>query len=141
MASKHYNCLYHVTPARNLPAIAAQGLVPQVGERSERAGETEPWVHCFTSFQRVENAFASGLERQFDEGERLAILCIGLHPPADPRQYSCSYKVTLGPHLLWVLSDDISLVHALAELRDRECVKIHEYMADHASDPMPGGPT
>jgi hypothetical protein len=140
VVSKHNDCLYHVTPAQNLAAIAAEGLVPKLGERSERAGETEPWVHCFTSFQRVENAFAYGLERQFDEGERLAILCIGLRPPADIRQYSCSYNVTLGPHLLWVLSDDISLVQALAELRDRECVKIHEYMADRASEPVPEGP-
>ena len=128
MSAKHTQCLYHVTPARNLAAIAADGLVPQIGVRSERAGETDPFVHCFTSFEGVANALSRWMVEQFEEAETLALLVINRRSqPHTPD--GCTFGVTLSPQLLWVLADDIKAIPDFVVLRNVECVMIKDYMA------------
>jgi hypothetical protein len=126
-----------VTPARNLAAIAADGLVPQIGVRSERAGETDPFVHCFTSFEGVANALSRWMAEQFEEAEKLALLVINRRSqPHTPD--GCTFGVTLRPQLLWVLADDIKAIPDFAVLRNQECVMIKDYMtATEAQLPMP----
>lgn len=131
--SKHTDCLYHVTPARNLAAIATEGLVPQVGARSRRSGEIKPFVHCFTSFEDVETSLSNGMTQEFDAGERLAILAINLRPQGHMPD-GCAYTVTLGPHLLWVLTDDIRAGCDFTALRDQDCVMLEDYVAAAPSE-------
>jgi hypothetical protein len=137
--SKHCDCLYHVTPTRNLPAIAGDGLMPQIGPRSAEAGEVEPFVHCFTAFEEVERQLKEGWAREFDAGETLALLAINLSPQgADPVE--CAYPVPLRPHLLWVVTDEIHADSDFAALRAQECLMIKDYMpSSEASLPIPGG--
>lgn len=48
--------LYHVTLASNVPSIMKDGLVPQVGERSNYINDTQVAVHLFADGSDVEDA-------------------------------------------------------------------------------------
>lgn len=68
--------VYHVTPASNLTAIYAQGLVPQIGPRSRLARESRPAVYCFPTQEAMETALSNWLGEQFDLDEELVVLQI-----------------------------------------------------------------
>jgi hypothetical protein len=136
MTSKHHDCLYHVTPVRNLAAIAVEGLVPQIGPRSQQAGETDSLVHCFTAFEWVEEALKGDWARRFEESERLTLLAINLSPRG-ATSVECGYFVTLKPHLLWVVTDDLCRDSDFESIRNRRCVTLSEHMAAFEAKAIP----
>lgn len=127
MRSKHCECLYHVTPTRNLATIGVEGLVPQLGPRAREAGEVQPFVHCFTSFHDLERAWPHLAER-FPRAQSLTLLAISLSPHGAPSG-ECAYAVTLSPSLLWVAAIDLQRESDISALRDRECDFIADYLA------------
>lgn len=60
--------LYHATLKSNLDSILEKGLVPQVGLRSKKIGET-PAVFLFPSYEDCTNALGNWLGEEFDEIE------------------------------------------------------------------------
>lgn len=126
LRSPHADCLYHLTPVMNLAAISVDGLIPQVGPRSARAGEVEPFVHCYSAFEVVERKLKDGWAREFDAGEKLALLAINLSPRG-AHPVECAYGVPLKPHLLWLVTDDIHAGSDFAAIRVQECLMIKDY--------------
>ena len=53
--------LYHVTLRSNLESILSNGLIPDIGERSYDAGETQKFVFLFPTKNDVENAMLTWL--------------------------------------------------------------------------------
>ena len=70
--------LYHVTPAKNLPKILEQGLVPQVGPRAERMGEEMPGVFLFETPENLRDRMKRGFLRDFKKGTELSILEVSI---------------------------------------------------------------
>lgn len=64
---------YHVTPSKNVPQIMQQGLLAQVGDRSEQLGE-ESGIYLFPDIDSAEDAVANWMGAEFDEDEALALL-------------------------------------------------------------------
>jgi hypothetical protein len=58
---------WHVTPARNLPAIEREGLLPRIGPRAAMLGERASAVYLFPDLATAEDALMSWL------GEALAV--------------------------------------------------------------------
>lgn len=74
--------MYHVTPTANLPAIKEQGLVPQIGPRSQQLGEATAQVYLFPTLTAAEDALMNWLGEEFDEDEPLTMIAVdvdGLH--------------------------------------------------------------
>ena len=71
------NRYFHVTPKCNLKSILENGLVAQVGERSDILGE-KPGIWLFPTFDEMNNALANWLGECFDEDEELVILQLDL---------------------------------------------------------------
>lgn len=73
---------YHVTLMENVPSIRKNGLLPQVGERSEELGETEEAIYLFPSKEDMDNALMNWLGEWYNEKYRedcdLAILEVRL---------------------------------------------------------------
>lgn len=69
---------FHVTPIENLESILANGLVPQIGKRSEEIGEEQERIYLFSDFEEMENALMNWLGEAFEEYEELCILQIDL---------------------------------------------------------------
>lgn len=67
---------YHVTPAKNVPSIMKNGLVPKIGTRSANFGEADKHVYLFPSKDEMETAMMNWLGDEFDEDEPLAVLAV-----------------------------------------------------------------
>jgi len=67
---------YHVTPFDNLKSILAEGLKPQIGERSSLGGELEPAIYLFESLKAVEHAMMNWLGECYGEDEQVSLLAI-----------------------------------------------------------------
>ena len=67
--------VYHVTHARNVPSIMANGLMPSVGDRTA-AAEDERAVYVFPSIEYAEDAIMNWLGDELDEDEPIAILSL-----------------------------------------------------------------
>lgn len=77
---------WHVTPADKLPAILAEGLVPQIGPRAALLGEPVPAVYLFPDLEAVETALANWLGECFeDEAEDCRFVLLEVALPADVR--------------------------------------------------------
>jgi len=69
--------LYHVTPADNLDIIMKEGLVPQIGERSQASGENIPMIYFFDSESNLEQALLGWLGEEL-EGKSVVVLEVRL---------------------------------------------------------------
>lgn len=69
---------YHVTPKRNIASILADGLIAQIGERSEEIGEQQEAIYLFPNVEEMNNALANWLGECFEEEEELIILQLDL---------------------------------------------------------------
>lgn len=72
---------FHVTPRKNLSAIQKEGLLAQIGDRSQEAKEEAEAVFLFPSKEDMDNALLNWLGEAFEEEDELIILQIDL--PAD----------------------------------------------------------
>lgn len=69
---------FHVTPARNIDAILASGLIPAIGERSTELGEAAPAIYLFPTIEDAEDAVGNWLGESFDEDEELALFAVDI---------------------------------------------------------------
>jgi hypothetical protein len=101
---------YHVTPSYNLPRIMAEGLVPQIGDRSREIEEAEPGIYLFKSPQDVEDALANWLGEEFDGEEPIALLKVRI--PADavvvptPAKYEFVISSVIPSENIQVVTED-----------------------------------
>lgn len=58
--------LFHVTPISNLDSIMKNGLIPQIGERSEGL-ESEKAIYLFPTYADCETALGQWLGEEFDD--------------------------------------------------------------------------
>lgn len=72
------NRYFHVTPKKNIESILANGLIPQIGERSQEIGEVQEAVFLFPNFEEMNNALTNWLGDCFEEVDELVILQIDL---------------------------------------------------------------
>lgn len=103
--------LFHITPARNLPAIFRAGLAPMIGERSAALGETSAQSYHFPDWESLSDALTNWLGEQFDEDETLALLAVkpqGLELESDAATgFEVRCTETIPPDALSVLALDI----------------------------------
>lgn len=108
--------VFHVTPTCNLPSIAEQGLLPQIGPRSAEANEPSPRVYCFTSLKAVETALSTWLGEQFEaDEESLSLLAVAYVPDA-PEFFECEIDRPLDPSSLWLITNDLGSICSLDDL-------------------------
>ena len=72
------NRYFHVTPKQNIDSILANGLIAQIGERSEEIGESQEAIYLFPNFEEMNNALANWLGECFEDIDELIILQIDL---------------------------------------------------------------
>lgn len=72
------NKFWHVTSLESVPSILRNGLIPRIGPRSSEAGETEPGVYLFPTYEAVEDALMNWLGDQFPDDANLVLLRIRL---------------------------------------------------------------
>lgn len=84
---------YHVTPMENLESILEHGLVPMIGERSEKLGEVNPRVYLFPQADHVEDALSNWLGDELEDYDELAILEVDLI--GYPYQFSVGYEISV----------------------------------------------
>ena len=88
---------YHVTLMENVPSIRKNGLLPQIGERSEELGETEKAIYLFPSKEDMDNALMNWLGEWYNEeyGEDcdLAILEVRLPEEISVMDEGVGYEV------------------------------------------------
>ena len=65
---------YHITPVKNLTSIMSEGLIPQIGERSQMLGEKDEAIYLFPTKADVTNALLQWLGEMYDDDEELALL-------------------------------------------------------------------
>lgn len=82
---------YHVTPARNIKSISANGLVPQKGRRSKKIGEESDGIYLFYNLKEVEIAINGWLGLEFTESSRLALLRV-IVPEGSGVRYGGGYE-------------------------------------------------
>jgi hypothetical protein len=60
---------FHVTLESNLKSIKKHGLVPKIGERSQKLGESCPAVYLFINIEECHNALSNWLGEEYDDIE------------------------------------------------------------------------
>ncbi len=104
--------VYHVTPAVNIPTIMSRGLIPQVGDRSNKIQGETPAVYCFPDTNSLEDAMMNWLGDEFGEDEDLALLEIstsGLEGDVTPNaEYEIQIFDPVPPQNIKVLSQNLA---------------------------------
>ena len=105
---------YHVTPSRNLQSIINQGLIPQIGARSQQIEGEICGIFCFKSLDDLDAAMSSWLGDLFDEDEQLSLIEVDptdaiMANPDDCAEFEVVFTTPIGPNNLKVLSEDIDI--------------------------------
>ena len=97
---------YHVTPVKNLKQILKQGLVPQIGTRSELLGEPQPAIFLFRSILDAEEALMNWLGDEFED-EPLALLKVNLPLDLAHKEQDFETQVfeKIPPQNIWFLKE------------------------------------
>ena len=61
--------LFHVTPISNVKSILKDGLLPQLGERSQQVEDEKEGVFMFSNYESCEHALCNWLGEEFEELE------------------------------------------------------------------------
>jgi len=106
---------YHVSPKENLDSILKNGLVPQVGERSEELHEEEG-VFLFPSKEDMESALGQWLGDWFgddeDEDDYVRLMSLEITVPNDfpildsNVEYEKISKICIPPEFIKYLQDE-----------------------------------
>lgn len=70
---------YHVTPTRNVENIQKNGIIPQIGERSQMIQEPIPQVYLFHSRDDLATALGNWLGELYNDSEMLTIFTIEIN--------------------------------------------------------------
>lgn len=84
---------FHVTTKPAWEKIRQEGLIPQIGKRSQKLGELIPAIFLFTSETTMQDGICNWLGDEFEEDEPLVTLQIHLpnHIPIKI-ETSCEYE-------------------------------------------------
>ena len=103
---------FHVTTPDAWKKIQKEGLIPQIGERSQMVGEAFPAVFLFESEQAMHDALGSWLGAEFEGDEPLVALEV--KPPAGmflDEGVSCPWEVrsydSIPPEFITLYDSDI----------------------------------
>ena len=79
---------FHVTPRKNLSAIQKEGLLAQIGDRSQEAKEEAEAVFLFPSKEDMDNALLNWLGEAFEEEdtEAEAVAVSEEEAPVEPEE-------------------------------------------------------
>jgi hypothetical protein len=69
---------FHITRHENLPSIMRKGLVPAIGERSNKIGEDRDAIYLFEDKDTAEDALMNWLGDEYDEDESLTMLKVAI---------------------------------------------------------------
>lgn len=70
---------YHVTPEKKMKSILKYGFIPQIGENSELAGETEKSVYLFKTLEDADTALGQWFGELYEDlDEKLVIFEINI---------------------------------------------------------------
>ena len=100
------NTAYHITPAKNLTAILSEGLIPQIGQRSQMLGEKDEAIYLFPTKADVTDALTQWLGEMFDDTEELALLKIDtthMHLVPSIADYELMCLEPIPPHCIMLL--------------------------------------
>lgn len=100
---------YHVTPARNIPHIMRDGLVPKMGRRARKLKEPVAGIYLFHSVDEASDAVANWLGDEFGESTRLALLAITI--PEDAQTvtgagFETILTTSIPPQFITIVSRD-----------------------------------
>ena len=84
---------YHVTRKADLPSILDRGLVPAIGPRSRKQGETVPAVYLFKTRTAMLDAVMNWLGEQFGPDEERTALRITFEKPIDESPETAGYEL------------------------------------------------
>lgn len=87
----HPDLAYHVTPATNWPSIARQGLLAQVGPRSEGMKE-QPSVFLFPDLESCHVALSSWLGDEFEDVPEDGLFILEVDISGLPYQQSVEFE-------------------------------------------------
>ena len=73
-----YHTFYHVASSKNYAGIFHNGLIPNIGEFSQKGGEAEPFIYMFTSIEEAENGIMNWLGDEFEDEDVLNLWEINL---------------------------------------------------------------
>lgn len=99
---------YHVTPLSNLDSILRTGLQPQIGERSQYAGETTPAVYLFASKKDLEQAMLNWAGDEFEDEE---IVYLEIQLPLEyenylrPNGFETTCEIAIPPQYIQVIDE------------------------------------
>ena len=91
---------FHVTTADAWERIRIEGLVPQIGPRSEMLGESEPLVYLFPTLLHVEDALSNWLGESIEDDLKVIVLEVditGLPTRHDPGQFEITCAAPIAP--------------------------------------------
>lgn len=97
---------YHITLAKNLTSIMSEGLIPQIGERSQMLGEKDEAIYLFPTKADVTNALLQWLGEMYDDDEELALLEINttrMHLVPSIADYEIKCLEPIPPHCITLL--------------------------------------
>ncbi len=100
---------YHVTPFKNLVSILEKGLIPNMGDRSNRRKESRNLVYLFPCIDDMENALTNWLGDEFEDEERLVLLKIFVDDDKvyETTEWELVTDETILPHNIIVVNDNI----------------------------------
>ena len=82
---------FHVTTKSAWEKIRQEGLIPQIGKRSQKLGELIPDIFLFTSETAMQDGICNWLGDEFEEDEPLVALQIHL-PNHIHKKYETYYE-------------------------------------------------
>lgn len=99
--------LFHVTPTVNIERIAAQGLTPMIGPRSQALGEPIPRIYLFTTREAMEDGVMNWLGDEFEKALSLvvidaSVLEVEINPDLD---FEACIRSPIPPSLILEVSD------------------------------------
>ena len=119
------NTLYHVTTLDNLNSIIRNGLVPNIGDRSKKLGETESRIYFFGSLDDVNDALMNWLLDEFSEDTKLVLLQVKIPNDVsitkEDDQFEYSTKDRIDSKYIKILSKDLGEevdIFQLKEVKD-----------------------
>ena len=70
---------YHVTKKTNLNSILSKGLIPSIGERSLKLGESQAGIYLFPTKEDCNNALMNWLGQEFEDVEEDGLVILKIN--------------------------------------------------------------
>lgn len=114
--------LLHMTPAENLTAIKADGLLASIGPRSMEIGEETAGVYLFRTLEAAETSLLQWFGEWFeDEPGDLALIAVDLDVDVfeDPSAFEVFFAGDIPADRITILAEDVNDVTHFGDLQRR----------------------